>query len=77
MQDKIDFKPGIYLHYKGKRYLALGVARHSETLEYFVVYVNLYDNEAGQMWVRPLEMFTGEVEKDGKRIPRFKYVSAY
>ncbi|MDB5975498.1 MAG: hypothetical protein JWR07_2258 [Nevskia sp.] len=26
-----DFKPGVYRHYKGKHYLALGVAREDET----------------------------------------------
>ena len=33
-----DIEPGIYVHYKGSRYLVLGVAEHSETGEKFVIY---------------------------------------
>ncbi|MBH0196831.1 MAG: DUF1653 domain-containing protein [Nitrospira sp.] len=47
--------PGRYRHYKGQEYEVLGVARHSETEEEFVVYRALY-GEFG-LWVRPLGMF--------------------
>ncbi|MDP2873701.1 MAG: DUF1653 domain-containing protein [bacterium] len=67
-------KLGIYEHYKGKKYLVLGVAKHSETLEDLVVYVTLYENEKSAMWVRPLAMFLEEVEVEGKKVPRFKYL---
>lgn len=70
----MDLKLGIYQHYKGKKYLVLGVAKHSESLENLVVYVALYENETSNFWVRPLQMFTEEVEIDGKKIPRFKYL---
>lgn len=72
-----DFKPGIYQHFKGMKYLVIGVAKHSETLEEMVVYIPLYDNEQSKIWVRPLTMFTEQVERDGKTFPRFKYISAY
>ena len=66
---------GVYEHYKsGKKYRVLGVAKHSETLEDMVVYEALYDNEVSKLWVRPLEMFVGEVEVGGKRVQRFKYL---
>ncbi len=65
-------KLGIYEHYKGKRYEVIEIAKHSETLEEMVVYCALYGEE--QMWVRPLKMFLEEVEVNGKKIPRFKYV---
>lgn len=63
---------GEYEHYKGNRYRVIGVARHSETLEALVVYQALYGD--GGMWVRPAAMFTGNVEKDGRSVPRFRLV---
>jgi len=63
---------GIYEHYKGNRYRVLGVAHHSETLEELVVYQKLYDDRG--IWVRPLDMFVGEVEVEGKNVVRFKYI---
>ena len=60
---------GRYLHYKGGEYEVLGVARHSETLEPFVVYRPLY-NQSG-LWVRPFAMFVEQLEIDGKQQPRF------
>ncbi len=63
---------GHYQHYKGKKYLVLGVAKHSETLEDLVVYISLYENETASMWVRPLSMFIETVEIEGKTIPRFR-----
>jgi hypothetical protein len=64
-----NFKLGRYRHYSGKEYEAIGVARHSETLEEMVVYKALYGE--GAIWVRPLGMFLEEVEVDGRKIPRF------
>ncbi|HIH23434.1 TPA: DUF1653 domain-containing protein [Candidatus Woesearchaeota archaeon] len=72
-----DVVPGIYEHYKGKRYEVLGIARHSETLEEMVVYRALYTSEFGPnaLWVRPKTMFLGTVTVDGKQVPRFALVS--
>ena len=38
----------------------------------------LYRAEYGErgLWVRPLDMFTEQVEHDGSRKPRFEYVGA-
>lgn len=71
----MELKPGVYEHYKGngKKYRVIGVAKHSETLEDLVVYEALYDNEVSKLWVRPLEMFVGEAEIHGERVPRFRY----
>ena len=63
---------GRYRHFKGKYYEVLGVARHSETMEEYVVYRALYGKRG--LWVRPLSMFTQMVERDGKLQPRFAYV---
>lgn len=68
----MSLQPGLYRHYKGPEYRVLGVAMHSETQEQVVVYQALY-GEYG-LWVRPLEMFTSEVEVDGEHVPRFAFV---
>lgn len=70
--DNKEIKLGRYRHFKGKEYEVLGVARHSETLEELIIYRALYGNF--DLWVRPLKMFLGEVEVEGQKIPRFKYV---
>lgn len=65
-------KPGVYEHFKGNRYEVLSVARHSETLDEFVVYRALYGEHG--LWIRPLKMFLEQVKHNGKIMPRFKYV---
>jgi len=67
-------KIGKYKHYKGKPYEVIGIARHSETLEELVVYKALYQNEGENLWVRPLKMFSEEVEIEGKKMPRFEFL---
>ena len=66
--------PGIYKHYKGHEYSVYFAGKHSETLEEFVVYEALYDNPESKVWVRPIELFTDEVELEGKMLPRFKFI---
>ncbi|GMV49080.1 MAG: hypothetical protein NBKEAIPA_00167 [Nitrospirae bacterium] len=63
-------KPGRYRHYKGQDYEVVGVARHSETEEEFVVYRQLYGE--GSLWIRPMEMFLESVPVGGTLIPRFR-----
>jgi hypothetical protein len=50
-------EPGRYRHYKGHEYEVLGVARHSETEEDYVVYRALYGDRG--LWIRPTAMFHG------------------
>jgi hypothetical protein len=64
--------PGRYRHYKGKDYQVIEVARHSETEEELVVYRLLYGDHS--LWVRPLAMFTEQIEHNGTRQPRFAFV---
>ncbi len=63
---------GRYRHFKGKDYQVLFTARHSETLEWYVVYKALYGDFG--LWVRPLSLFAGSVVRDGKEEPRFAYL---
>ncbi len=67
------FKIGLYRHYKGTLYSAIGIARHSETLEELVIYQDV-DNPV-LVWARPLEMFCSTIELEGQGIvPRFSFV---
>jgi hypothetical protein len=74
IEDIYGFKTGLYQHYKGKKYLVLGVAKENLTLVPHVIYVCLYDNELSSMWARPKDMFTENIEQNGIVVPRFKYI---
>lgn len=65
-------QPGRYRHYKGREYIVLGVARHSETEEELVVY--RCDHGDRGLWVRPLAMFWETVVVEGELRQRFEYV---
>ncbi|MBA2404761.1 MAG: DUF1653 domain-containing protein [Bdellovibrionales bacterium] len=71
MVDEVKIN-GLYQHYKGMQYRVLGMAKHSETLEWMVYYQCLYENPEALFWVRPLEMFCETVMIKGQVIPRFK-----
>ena len=63
---------GLYEHFKGKQYRVLHIAKHSETEEAYVVYQQMYGNK--EIWIRPLSMFIETIDKNGEKIPRFKYI---
>ena len=63
---------GIYRHYKGNYYQVIGVAKHSETEEDLVVYRALYGGFG--LWVRPLKMFTDQIEHQGRQVSRFECI---
>lgn len=72
-------KLGKYQNYKGNFYEVLGVGKHTETREEFVVYKSLYDSPefpSGSLWVRPKEIFFGQVEVSGQKVFRFKLVES-
>jgi len=52
----------VYRHFKGDYYLVEDIAKDSETGEDFVVYRKLYGD--GSLWIRPLEMFLSEVDRE-------------
>ena len=68
----MEIKTGKYRHFKGKEYEVIGVGKHSETEEEYVIYRALY-GERG-LWIRPANMFLEIVEKDGVKQERFKYI---
>lgn len=65
---------GIYRHFSGLIILVIGVARHSETEEKFVVYVPLGVKKGPRLTVRPYQMFFEKVAVGGKKLPRFEYI---
>lgn len=69
---ELTVEAGRYRHYKGEDYIVLGVARHSETEEEFVVYRPDYGDR--RLWIRPLSMFLESVEVDGRPVPRFRFI---
>lgn len=70
--DQPHLPVGRYRHYKGRYYRVLGVARHSETEAWHVVYQTEYGDRG--LWIRPWEMFQETVEVEGQTRPRFEYV---
>jgi len=62
-------RPGRYRHFKGNEYEVLYTAKHSETLEEYVVYRALYGE--GGVWVRPSSMWNELVTREGKTFRRF------
>ena len=71
-------RKGRYRHFKGGEYELLWIARHSETDEPMVVYRACYPGgetpNGDGIWVRPLSMWTETVEREGRRVPRFRYI---
>ncbi|HEY9545925.1 MAG TPA: DUF1653 domain-containing protein [Solimonas sp.] len=70
-----DFRPGVYRHYKGNYYLAIGLARADESDEIVVVYTRLYAREGLPMSTRKLAIWNEVVSAGaGASVPRFEYV---
>lgn len=69
-----DFRPGVYRHYKGDHYLALGLARADETDEVVVVYTRLYARAGLPMSTRLLRIWNETVDTGAGPRPRFAYV---
>lgn len=70
---KVKPQAEYFQHFKGGYYKLLGVAKHSETQEEFVIYQSMEDD---QIWIRPKVMFFETIVRDGKTIQRFKKVES-
>lgn len=67
-------RPGVYEHYKGKKYFVLGMSRNTETNEVCVVYRPLYETDWPHLVHRNAQMFSENVTVDGRQVPRFRFV---
>ncbi|BCL74837.1 hypothetical protein JHS3_05730 [Jeongeupia sp. HS-3] len=72
MTPRPALQTGHYRHYKNMNYEVVDVVRHSETLEWLVLYRALYGDFG--LWVRPYEMFFENVTIEGRTVPRFAYI---
>jgi len=66
----MEIKKGKYQHYKGGVYEIIGVAKHKETLEELVIYLDL----KGNLWARSRDNFLSLLKIDDKEVPRFKHL---
>ncbi len=69
--------PGTYKHYRGGTYEVIGIGRIEATLAECVIYKALYETEdfpLGSLWIRPVDVFTEEVDVDGVMVPRFSQI---
>lgn len=55
-------KKRVYKHFKGNYYYVEDIAKHTETGELMVVYRALYGE--GDLYVRPIDMFSSIVDKE-------------
>jgi len=62
----------IYRHFKGQFYIIKGFANHTETNERLVLYKNL-DSTDHNVWARPIEIFTDNIDREDYKGPRFLF----
>lgn len=74
--------PGVYKHYKGDFYKVSGLGTYEETLETVVIYNPIhhddginFNEDSSKTWVRPISSWVEEVEVNGVKVPRFKYIT--
>ena len=59
----------IWQHYKGGRYIIIGLGTHTETKETMVIYSPIDDSN--KVWIRPISMWFNIIDKENNII-RFK-----
>lgn len=67
-------KGEVFRHYKGDKYRVTGLALHSTTDEWMVLYEPMYENADTEFFTRPLAEWRQVVEWKGKRVERFSKI---
>ena len=74
--DLKNYEGKLVKHFKGKCYLILGIAEHTETGEDLVMYKAMYGDY--KKYVRPIDMFLSKVDKvkypDAKQKYRMEFI---
>ncbi len=67
---------GIYTHYKNQEheYLVTGLSLNSDSDEWHVEYVPLYENASAAKFNRALISWLAKAERDGKEVERYPFV---
>ncbi|MGL5291582.1 MAG: DUF1653 domain-containing protein [Vibrionaceae bacterium] len=68
------FRAGVYQHFKGAYYLAIGLAREDRTNETVVVYTRLYERDGLPLSTRTLKEWNSSVTVGEQSVARFTYV---
>ncbi len=75
MNKNETIKKGWYKHFKGGIYKVLGSAKHTETLEEFVLYIHKCKENPDGYWIRPKQMFLGDKTlENGTKVKRFTFI---
>lgn len=74
LEQRRESKNRYFQHFRGGKYRLIGFGKDTETLEDVVIYQALYG--AGQIWVRPYDMFFSKVkDESGNEVERFKEIN--
>lgn len=67
----------VYVHYTGRSYQVVALARDSDTCDWSVVYRAMYDSPIfgpKAVWTRPRNEWVAKVKHEGKWVDRFTHV---
>lgn len=63
---------GVYQHFRGRMYVVIARAEHTESGEMMVIY-RAFEDVKGEVWCRPESMFLDNVQVSGELVHRFDY----